>query len=83
MPVLPILGGDTDVPCPSGGLFVDAIGVDVAVGGAIALQLAVDRLEDVELAARGPVRVVAHRVAQQPGGSSEGEEGGELEEGGG
>lgn len=47
-------------------LVAGATGVDVAVGGTVARQDAVDRLHDVELTAGGPGGSAPHRVAQHP-----------------
>lgn len=62
-----VLGNGNALPEPRRLVARTAASV-VAVGGAVARQLAVDLLKDVELAAERPGRAVAHGVAQHPEG---------------
>lgn len=65
-PRVPALVGHADGAADAVGLVARAARVHVAVDGAVARQLPVDRLHDVDLAAPRPRHAVAHRVPQQP-----------------
>lgn len=65
-PRMPRLIRDGDASPKAIGLVADAARVDVAVGGAVARQLAIDGLEDVKFTALGPWGSRADRVAQDP-----------------
>lgn len=53
-PSMPRLIRDRDASPAAIGLVADTAGIDVAVGGAVARQLAIDSLEDVKFTAPRP-----------------------------
>lgn len=64
----PIPGRDPDRTSLPGRLVADASGEDAAVRCAVSRELAVDLLEDVELAALRPAGAVVDGVAEHPEG---------------
>jgi hypothetical protein len=67
-PSMPSLVRNSDIPTYAIAFIADATGINIAVNRSITRQLAIDRLQDIQLTTSRPACTVSDTIAQHPEG---------------